>query len=152
MTSVCIQHILPAHMGSPWACHSSTQGSAAYSPGSEMPEACQCALLVCQLSVERCCGTGLVFFDLGLTQPATFQRLGVEFFILLLFQLLPFCYMWVSDTPFRVASVRMQSLLPLNCMHHSQVQMQIYLCACMLRTEMHPAAGGFALTAAHAAR
>ena len=83
-----------------------------------MPEACQLALLACLLSLKRCCGTGLVFFNLGLTQPATFQRLGVEFFILLLFQLLPFCYMW--GLCFHVASVGVQTLLPLGCMHSSQ--------------------------------
>ena len=51
--------------------------------------------------------TGLVFFSLGQTATDTFQRLGVEFFVLLLFELLPFCYMsfYVADRKFYAADV-----------------------------------------------
>lgn len=50
---------------------------------------------------------GLVFFSLGAGATDTFQRLGVEFFVLLLFELLPFCYMsfYVADRKFYAADV-----------------------------------------------
>ena len=42
---------------------------------------------------------GLTFFDLGEAPQDTFQRLSALFFIMLLFELLPFCYMsfYVAD-------------------------------------------------------
>ncbi|KAK9802008.1 hypothetical protein WJX73_010401 [Symbiochloris irregularis] len=50
---------------------------------------------------------GLVFFNLGDSATDTFQRLGVIFFMLLLFELLPFCYMsfYVADRKFYAADV-----------------------------------------------
>ena len=50
---------------------------------------------------------GLVFFDLPETATATFQRLGIEFFIILLFELLPFCYMsfYVADRKYFAGDV-----------------------------------------------
>ena len=48
-----------------------------------------------------------MFFDLPEAATATFQRLGIELFILLLFELLPFCYMsfYVADRKFFAADV-----------------------------------------------
>jgi len=42
---------------------------------------------------------GLTFLDLGEAPQDTFQRLSALFFIMLLFELLPFCYMsfYVAD-------------------------------------------------------
>lgn len=56
---------------------------------------------------SRCCRAGLVFFDLGNSATDTFKRLGVIFFMLLLFELLPFCYMsfYVADRKFYAADV-----------------------------------------------
>ena len=48
-----------------------------------------------------------MFFDLPETATATFQRLGIEFFIILLFELLPFCYMsfYVADRKYFAGDV-----------------------------------------------
>ncbi|KAK9834135.1 hypothetical protein WJX81_001128 [Elliptochloris bilobata] len=50
---------------------------------------------------------GLTFFDLGEAPQDTFQRLSALFFIMLLFELLPFCYMsfYVADRQFFAADV-----------------------------------------------
>ena len=61
------------------------------------------------------CAAGLVFFNLGNGATDTFQRLGVEFFVLLLFELLPFCYMsfYVADRKFYSADVASKLYHPL---------------------------------------
>ena len=53
------------------------------------------------------CPAGLAFFDLTGGPEAVEKRLALLFFILLLFELLPFCYMsfYVADRRFFAADV-----------------------------------------------
>lgn len=52
-------------------------------------------------------GAGLVFIDLGHGPAASFQRLAILFFTMLMFELIPFCYMsfYVADRKFYAADV-----------------------------------------------
>ena len=56
-------------------------------------------------SCMRMPGAGLTFFNLPAGPAASFLHLGIIFFIMLLFELLPFCYMsfYVFDRKFYMA-------------------------------------------------
>ena len=57
--------------------------------------------------LEACATAGLVFYNLSEGPESTEKRLALLFFVLLLFELLPFCYMsfYVADRRFFAADV-----------------------------------------------
>ena len=69
---------------------------------------------------------GLVFFSLGLANAYVQERLALLFFVLLLYELLPFCYMsfYVADRRFFAADIA-------NGLYHPSA----YYCAAIVAGE-----------------